>query len=56
VSPGAIQSEDWPTYEFVGDVVPDAKSIGVRTLGPCLVLVDEDARRLGSTVGRAAAR
>lgn len=38
-----IQSSDWKTYEIVGDVAEDAQSIvlGVLTLGPCVVLVDE---------------
>src|SRR6185503_15339752 len=38
-----IESNEWKTYEIVGDVAKDAQSVvlGVLTIGPCLVLVDE---------------
>lgn len=38
-----ITSEDWQTYEIVGDVAADAERIvlGVMALGQCLVLVDQ---------------
>ena len=38
-----ITSATWAVYEIVGDVAEDAQSIalGVLTLGPCVVLVDD---------------